>query len=418
MPIALWKQDHELGLGSRDGRREMIRRKAALIGTYVGVHVALLFVNAPAGAQARTSISVAAVGAPVAVIAGPGGSNSSGFVKLSGAGTLPDHSIVVADEGRAQVYRFDSSGAFEGIIGRKGNGPGEYREIDGIHLRRDTIVIIDGRAAVHLYLTPGKWLLSRRLPTVDGFIVNPAVGLLEGGRFLLRMNPVTPPIPSSVVSEKVHQVMTWDGSSAPKPLAVIPVSRQHRHPSTRASYLTLFSPLTSYAFAGDRVCYAYSREYRVRCLDAKGRSHDLVVEQRVGATVTAREVAAARRVRAGYDGSGHNKYAEPSLREHRERVAQQAAAESVHPVMGEILAAADGAIWVRQYTPAIGMADPPRHFVDEPSTWVEYGTDGKRKRAFRVPARHWVTAIDDRRIVAIVRDEDDVEEVRIFALPP
>lgn len=87
--------------------------------------------------------------------------------------------------------------------------------------------------------------------------------------------------------------------------------------------------------------------------------------------------------------------------------------------MGGILAASDGAIWVRQYTPALGMIASDERFVEYPSTWVEYGQDGTpTKRAFRVPARHWVTAIDGRRIIAIVRDEDDVEDVRVYELEP
>lgn len=365
----------------------------------------------------KLGASVAHLGAARIRISGSGVAGAESFVGLAGAESLSDGGIVVGDKQLVQVVLFDSVGRFARTIGRKGRGPGEYREVDAIRLRGDTIVVIDGRTAAHLYLASGSWLLSRRLPTVGGYLTNPAIGYMGGDRFLLRMRPVAPPPLPNVVLEDSIELWTWDGTKAPQPLKTIPVGRQHRHPSTRASYLTLFSPLTSYAFAGGRICYAHSREYRVRCLDASGRSHDAIVESRVGAKVTPREVAAARRVRAGYDASGHNKYAEPSLREHRERVAQQAAAEPIHPVMGEILATADGAIWVRQYTPAIGMADQAGRFVDEPSTWVEYRADGKRKRAFRVPARHWVTAIDDRRIVAIVRDEDDVQEVRVYDLP-
>jgi hypothetical protein len=357
----------------------------------------------------KLGASVARLGAARIRISGSGVAGAESFVGLAGAESLPDGGIVVGDRQLVQVVLFDSIGRFARTIGRKGRGPGEYREVDAIHLRGDTIVVIDGRTAAHLYLPSGSWLLSRRLPTVGGYLTNPAIGYMGGDRFLLRMRPVAPPPRPNVVLEDSIELWTWDGTKAPQPLKTIPVGRDHRHSSSKgAAYPTLFSPSTSYALAG---------EYRVRCLDGSGRSQDVVVEQRVGAKVTAREVAAARRVRAGYSASGHNKYTEPSLREHRERVAQQAAAEPIHPVMGEILSAADGAIWVRQYTPAIGMADQAGRFVDEPSTWVEYGTDGKRRRAFRVPARHWVTAIDDRRIVAIVRDEDDVEDVRVYDLP-
>lgn len=411
--VGSWELEASRSRVRSTGRRPLVMA-AVMFATALATSRASLAQAKPSRAR-----DISAVGSPRAIISGAEIPGATGFVRLTAAAVLPGDLLVVADDGNVQLSVFDRTGRFVRHVGHQGRGPGEYRGVDALQVRHDTIVVIDGRSAVHLYHSSGKWLLSRRLPTVDGYLTNPAIGLLGPRDILLRLYPVSAPLPPGTVVEDSIHVWKWDGAGVPRPLAVVPTARVHRHPTARAQYMTLFSPFTTYAVSGGQLCYAYPREYRVRCLDANGTPSDRVDEPRVAARVTAREVAAARRRLAGYDASGRNMYAEPTLRAHRERVASHVAAESLHPVMGGILAASDGAIWVRQYTPALGMIASDERFVEHPSTWVEYGQDGTpTKRAFRVPARHWVTAIDGRRIIAIVRDEDDVEDVRVYELEP
>lgn len=399
-------------------KRSRLRGRATLLAAGVLVLGIVLGNGSSAAAQGapKPHLDTLVVGRPRTVVSGEDVPSAAGFLRLTGAAPLSGGLLVVADDGHVQLSVFDLAGRFVRAVGRKGRGPGEYRGVDAIQVRRDTIVVIDGRTAIHLYHASGRWLLSRRLPTVEGYLTNPALGLLGPSQFLLRMKSVTAPPTSGTVVDDSIQMWLWDGATKPHPLVTVPVARISRHPTARAHYMTLFSPFTTYAFRGNELCYSYPRRYQVRCLAANGEVADVVTEQRVAANVTPREVAAARRVLAGYDASGRSKYAESSLRAHRERVASRAAAESRHPVMGGILVASDGAIWVRQYTPDMGVAEQAGRFADSPSTWVEYGSDGKQKSAFRVPPRHWVTAIDGRRIIAVVRDGDDVEAVRVYEL--
>jgi hypothetical protein len=82
-------------------------------------------------------------------------------------GTLmaDDGGLLVADDSRLQILRFDRNGAFVGAIGRAGRGPGEFQSIQLLDVRSDTITVYDlvlGRTTRHL--TSGELIDVITLP--------------------------------------------------------------------------------------------------------------------------------------------------------------------------------------------------------------------------------------------------------------
>lgn len=70
---------------------------------------------------------------PIVTIGSAGGDYP--LNQVSAAVVLPDGSIVVADGGRdARVTRFDGGGVAARLIGRQGDGPGEYSEIASVQV--------------------------------------------------------------------------------------------------------------------------------------------------------------------------------------------------------------------------------------------------------------------------------------------
>jgi 6-bladed beta-propeller len=68
------------------------------------------------------------------------------------------------DENDRQIRLYDASGKFVRPIGRRGEGPGEYRVVAGMDVVDDTVLAIydPGSAAVHLLQPDGKYVRSIR----------------------------------------------------------------------------------------------------------------------------------------------------------------------------------------------------------------------------------------------------------------
>jgi hypothetical protein len=78
------------------------------------------------------------------------------------------------------------------------------------------------------------------------------------------------------------------------------------------------------------------------------------------------------------------------------------------PAYGAIAAVADGGVWVKDYVPP----------ADEGATdrWMAYDVDGRLRGPIDVPAGFRPLYIDDEVVIGVIRDEFDVEYVRVYDL--
>lgn len=83
---------------------------------------------------------------------------------------LPDGGLLVFDDQAGEVRRFDSTGAFVHVLGRKGGGPGEYGHVNGIQILPDGRIALWDAAGnrMNLYAPDGEFLATWRL-AVQGF---------------------------------------------------------------------------------------------------------------------------------------------------------------------------------------------------------------------------------------------------------
>lgn len=89
------------------------------------------------------------------------------------------------------VYRFDSNGQFLNTIGFRGDGPGEYGNIQSFAFADDTILVMDNdKMSVHSYSTKGEYLSTVKtgltmfdiLPLSSGDFMLYAGNTMEGER--------------------------------------------------------------------------------------------------------------------------------------------------------------------------------------------------------------------------------------------
>jgi len=110
------------------------------------------------------------------------------------AALLSDGSLVIAHAGEQEVLWFDQEGRLVRRFGRRGSGPGEFRDLNSILATRDdTVLAYDGRLSRLTVLSgSGELVRTHRLPSSVGPAAK-LVGWLEGGRLLFLRETIPMP---------------------------------------------------------------------------------------------------------------------------------------------------------------------------------------------------------------------------------
>jgi hypothetical protein len=96
---------------------------------------------------------------------------------------LPDGAALIGDFGAKSIYLVGRDGSVVATWGGEGEGPGEFRGLDAMLLRADSILVSDGRLRrVTLLSLGGKVLATRPLP---GAFLHQVSSFLKDGRLLL-----------------------------------------------------------------------------------------------------------------------------------------------------------------------------------------------------------------------------------------
>jgi hypothetical protein len=98
---------------------------------------------------------------------------------------LDSNQIAVVDRATETIRVFDHSGRLVREIGRGGEGPGEFRQVNSVWIWRDTLVVADDRLGrVSYYDSAGRYLDQVTLPP-DHAGLTSVVGMFATGDFLL-----------------------------------------------------------------------------------------------------------------------------------------------------------------------------------------------------------------------------------------
>ena len=77
------------------------------------------------------------------------------------------------------AFRFSKNGTFLNAIGQRGEGPGEYREMDSFFVGKDCVYVCDmSKRTIYSYSFDGKFLHSLSFPY--SLVFNDVVELPDG----------------------------------------------------------------------------------------------------------------------------------------------------------------------------------------------------------------------------------------------
>lgn len=339
------------------------------------------------------------------------------FDRLMGAVTLSDGRIAVADMGSSEVKLFDGSGQHVMSIGGAGDGPGEFRQITGLHrLPGDALAVEDRRHRVHFFGADGvlRGAIATGTISIDidpiTFHENPpsgtrVVGWVEDGSFIgWESTQVTlsenREFEETETVEHTYARYGADGEILGE-IVRLPGNTFHPHPMNLVLG-AVFGP-TSYAgMTEDRLIVGESGSGEISWYTFEGE-----LERVARRTWPRRSVTEAM----------IDRYVEGSSPPLREELARGRTFAEELPAFSELVMDADGNVWVRQYEVSHGLTTMHyRRTFDVPSKWVVFDPTGRWLGEVEMPAGFTALEFGDDYVLGMTRDEFDVEYIQVYDL--
>ena len=327
-------------------------------------------------------------------------------------GILADGSLLIEDNQSDQIHRFNAAGEEVQVIARRGEGPGEFQNITSLTVTDgDTVYVYDRRLyRVTQFLPDGQ--LGFTL-TVDRERAGPGALILDGWALdsdhlvLHSMGPGDNSFEGSGRRDQrdavIHLVDREGAAIAPE------LSFTGAY-SIRGSFGDVGAPLTNQPFvsvSSDRILHGSSIRYELVISDTDLQPLRIVrwdgwrrpfTEEDAGRMQDTLELIFA------------------SYREARPTEANALLGAMVNPdllpdslpAIGTAVFDDRGRIWVSDFIPSM------RRWNDEGRSWHVLDSDGTPLAALRGLPLARLVAVRGNRVALVLRDELDVEHVRVF----
>ena len=342
--------------------------------------------------------------------------DSTAFALIGPVRWLSDGTVVIADLGANRLQIYDSTGAYHGALGRRGQGPAEFVTINSVTpMRADSLAVFDaGQRRL------GVWSASR------GYVRQ--VGLQDGGSLEAWPADAWPWRDSLVVVLQVGitpRPALGSGETAKRwPMrAQLALRDSAGHviatsPTFAGGYTALFSngdaraPFSYNPFAalaGERVVYGSGDRFQLETLGATFARNG---EIRAPALDEAFDEAEAARL---YDETVVLLSAFMSADAARGRLAlsfDPAIFPERRPSIGRVLIDDEGRLWVERFEP---MRLGSRLQIPG-SRWTVLATDGRPIARLQLPPRTRLEAVRGNRVAVVRWDELDVQSAAVLTI--
>jgi hypothetical protein len=186
------------------------------------------------------------------------------FYRVRGISLDSEDNIYVVDSGNYRIQKFDSSGKYQKTIGRKGEGPGEFRMPLGICFdSKDNIYVRESRK-MHIFNKLGEFKGSFHF---DLYLADFAVDYEGNILGYADINPRDPATRAIIKMDSQGKTIKKIAEFTDRGIQII---------ITESATFTLspnhaYSPRLQFAPLGqDRYVYAYSADYLIDLIDNKG----------------------------------------------------------------------------------------------------------------------------------------------------
>jgi hypothetical protein len=338
------------------------------------------------------------------------------FSRIRGVVRLSDGMIVVADGASSQLRFFDPTGKHVRSVGRPGQGPGEFTELEYIQRLRGDTIVAGGLTRVPSFFSPtGVFVRQGRQPLFASAVPpGPRVHLatFDGGARVLglvSMEAQNTNAPGRWVDSLKTFIIDVDGNVR-HTLGNIPnvtMARGESRPSP-----PWLSPILAEATDGRSLFLGFGTEYAIRVYSADGKLTRIIRRRWTPVKITNADIDtfvtewSKRWIKeTGAEG------------ERRKQDLRDDAYSDFVPAFSQFIADGTGGVWAREAK----LADAPgagqlNTMPLVPSTWSVFDAQGRWSGDMTMPARFMPMDIGADHVLGVARDSDGVETVVMYRL--
>ncbi|HEU4631543.1 MAG TPA: hypothetical protein VFS08_17445 [Gemmatimonadaceae bacterium] len=345
--------------------------------------------------------------APALVIGDASGEGADALYRVAAVHRRPDGRLVVADGGSAQLRIYGADGALLHVAGGEGGGPGEFRRLTWLDVGADdSILAYDaGQRRFAVFDDTGAFVrVFAPAATGDRPTIARPVALLRDGDVVATQSTLLgdgPPTLDAPVRDTVAFVRIGRDGAVRELAARVPGDERVIHMSPGAVEIVTppFAPRLVVAADGDRLYAARGDGYELAQYDTTGRLLRLVRVPGLERRVASEDVEAhIERVTAGTT--------DPAARQRRAAGLRALPVRERMPAVAQLVVDDAGRLWAMDFL-------APR---DSAATWRVFDAEGGYLGTVSMPRTFTVHEIADDRVLGVYRDENDVEQVRVYAL--
>jgi hypothetical protein len=334
------------------------------------------------------------------------------FSDVIGVLRLGDGRVAVANMASGEIRFYDRTGKFLHAAGRKGAGPGEFKQLMGIRpLPNDTIVADDSRDRLLVFSGDGRYVREMR----TGGRERSPVGWFSDGSWV-GWNPMLRQSPDKTGEWVDSTEFARYAPSGEKlnSFGRLPFVRQAR--TGRYSSPVEFSARPSMAVGNNHFYHNHSDDYEIDVYDATGKLVKRI--RRAWTPIPVEKIDLDRYHDAFVNAPGESGGSTPEFKQFREGRFKEMVFSKTFPAHGQMVFDRAGNLWVAETQRPTGevmsnrFATPGR----QPRNWSVFDPQGRWLGQVQTPARFFVFDIGADYIAGKYLDEFDVEHVRVYAL--
>ncbi len=315
---------------------------------------------------------------------------------------LPNGLIVFYSGATGQVRFYNASGAMIAKVGRRGEGPGEFRTADLFPGRGDTIMVYDGIVR-RLTVIDGSGRIVRmgpfrapRQPSIgyaQGMLSKPLATLANGALVLTSWPALSVGPPSSHYRDSLLVLAMKPGDSIATPVVRTGHFETYQHPNRSQGTWLRFQKHTVVAAGTDRIYVARNDQWEVEVYSFTGRLLQRLLRPIQPTAVTP---AFIRSLPAPERPAQWDQWSDQRRTAWQNDLRDRMYAKHFPPI-SDMFVSPDGLLYVLE-------SDDPR----APKTLAVFDLDGTFLTQFRVPDGLRVVAVGRSRVYGRMEDEDGI----------
>jgi len=344
--------------------------------------------------------------APGAVIGRSDGASAYQLGHVSDALIISDTMVVIADRGTRQVRYFSTGGTHLRTVGGTGDGPGEFRWIDWMGARGDTVVVWDPvTARITLLRHDGMVARTLRAASAAGDVYR-AAGLLPDGSLVLRVPTPREEIKKGEWTEsgRYLRVSTRDGAKVGLlgPFELGERFTRFEGPNSVTDNV-IFGRKGMVVATRDGLLTGMGDRFEITLRRADGTPVRLIGRPRRPKPASASDVEADRRQLID---TSDLATIDPMMAQVQRRMFAELPHRDTLPAITRALVDGSGNVWMEEFR------------IDEKTsgTWSVFDPGGRWLGQVQTPAGVKVLSISHDAVVGLSKDEDDVEHVVVYPL--